>query len=72
MCCIFLEAVKYTIIVQTGTGPSHGKGLIRDGPGTDCNVKIKIHGKYRSNEKSGSISIKLKKSQNFNKFEKGQ
>jgi hypothetical protein len=71
MCCIFSEAATYTVIVKTGTG--RNPNSLIDGPGTDCAVKIKIHGKSRKTKLADSTdSIKLKKSENINKFEGGQ
>lgn len=66
-------ATLYTIIVRTGTSENPNSLFSMDGPGTDCNVKVKIHGKSKKTGLDDSTdAIKLKNSEHFNKFEKGQ
>lgn len=62
---VFLEAVMYTIIVETGTS---------FGAGTDYNIEIRLHGISRKTGLHGATSrLKLDKSQNHaNKFERGK
>ena len=60
--------------MRTGTGKNPGSVLGLDGPGTDCDVKIKIYGTSRTTGRPDATdSIELKKSKDHgNKFESGK